>query len=180
MALDYTLFSGNPYSVTATPLDYGVEDAPTSKTYHGIVLEVGGAVLGRVQSWHPSGAYTRDGEHVWELNNRTWGLPVDYVPGRATGFEVTGTVAELWGAEIEIQLGLSDDQFNNLIEQSRPFTAREYWFRGNSFYQLFTYRGCWLSDRNEESFSAEGNARVMANFTFRYISRTRSGSGTAF
>lgn len=177
MALDYTLFASNPYGVLATPLDYGVEDAPTSKTYHGITLEVDGFVLGRIQSWHPSGAYTREGEHVYELSNLSWGLPVDYVPGRATGFSVTATAAELWTKEIEIQLGLSAVQFNNLIEQNRPFTAREYWFRGIDTYQIWTYRGCWLTDRNEEAFSADGNARVIANFTFNYISRQRSSGG---
>ena len=100
------------------------------------------------------------------------------MPGRATGFSVTATVAELWNSEIEIQLGLSDQQFQDLIEQNRPFTTREWWIRGSCGpYQIWTYRGCWLTDRNEEAFAAEGNARVIANFIFNYVSRQRSGGG---
>ena len=111
----------------------------------------------------------------------TWGKPVDYVPGRATGFSVTATVAELWFKEIEVQLGIvaEGEQLNDLIDQNFPFVAREFWFRGSETYRVWTYVGCWLTDRNEETFSADGNAKVIANFTFNYVSRRMTGSGTA-
>ena len=78
---------------------------------------VAGNVVGRIQSWNPTGL-SREGDWIYELNNRTWGKPVDYVPGRATNFSVTATVAELWFKEIEVQLGLTAEgtQFNDLIE----------------------------------------------------------------
>ncbi len=177
MALNYQVFAGNPHGVQTTPLRHDVPDAPTTKTYHGITIEVEGAVVGRIQSWHPNGAYTRAGELVYELNNLSWGLPVDYVPGKAEGFTVTATVAELWTSEIEVQLGLAFTQFEDLIEQNRPFTTREWWFRGVSAYRIWTYLGCWLTDANEEAFTAEGNARVIRNFGFTYVSRQRSASG---
>jgi len=180
MALNYALFANNPYGVLTTPLVYDSPDgAPTTKTYHGITIEVDGAVVGRIQTWHPSGAYSREGELVYELNNLSWGLPVDYVPGRATGFTVTATVAEIWNAEIEVQLGLGDEQFAHLVEQNHPFTCREWWFRGVSEYRIWTYLGCWLTDANEENFTAEGNARVMRNFSFTYVSRQRTSGGSA-
>jgi hypothetical protein len=179
---DYAAFAGNPYNVVAPSLEYASNpDAVTSKTYHGITLSVGGKVLGRVQSWNTTGAYTREGNHVYELNNQTWGLPVDYVPSRATGFNIAATVAELWGSEIEVQLGMksSGDQIWNLIHQTRSFTADEFWFRGVDLYRIWRYRGCWLTDRNETDYRADGDARVIANFNFNYVSRQLVAGGAA-
>jgi len=175
---NYTTFAGNRYGVLAKPIDFSAPDAPTSKTYHGITIVVEGNVLGRVQSWDTTGAYARGGEHVYELNNRTWGKPVDYVPGRWEGLTIAATVAELWDAEIEAQVGITKpgSQISDLIEQNRPFTAHEFWFRNSEAYRIWTYRGCWLTDRNEAGFTHDGNARVIANFNFSYVSRQLSGS----
>ena len=172
-SLDYSAFASNPYGVLVKPIDYTQPDAPTSKTYHGITIEANGAVLGRIQSWNVSGAYTREGEHVYELNNRTWGRPVDYVPGRATGYSIAATLAEIWNKEIEVQLGMvrSGNQWVDLIDQNYPFTCREFWFRGVDIYRVWTYRGCWFTNRNEENFTAEGNARVISSFEFNYVAR---------
>jgi hypothetical protein len=172
-SLDYSEFAANPYGVLVKPLDYNHADAPTSKTYHGITIEANGKVLGRIQSWNVAGAYTRAGEHVYELNNRTWGRPVDYVPGRSEGYNITATVAELWNREIEVQLGLvaPRSQMVDLIDQTAPFTCREFWFRGNDIYRVWTYRGCWFTNRNEENYTSDGNARVISAFEFNYVAR---------
>ena len=175
---DYQPFAGNRYGVLADQINWESQDSPTSKTYHGITISVNGAVLGRVQSWDTSGAYARGGEHVYELNNRTWGNPVDYVPGRWEGLTIAASVAELWDHEIEAQFGITNPgaQIADLIEQTRAFTAHEFWFRGAATYRIWTYRGCWLTDRNETAFTQDGNARVMANFNFSYVSRQLSAS----
>lgn len=172
-SLDYSKFAGNPYGVQVKPLDVDHPDAPTSKTYHGITIEANGAVIGRVQNWNVSGAYTRAGELVWELNNRTYGRPVDYVPGRAEGYTITATVAELWEKEIEVQLGLAAarTQFNDLVDQTFPFTCREFWFRGNRIYRVWTYRGCWFTQRNEDAYDVANVPRVQSNLEFNYVSR---------
>jgi hypothetical protein len=180
-SLDYSQFASNPYGIQVRPLNSDHPDAPTSKTFHGITIEANNAVIGRVQSWNVSGAYSRDGEHVWELNNRTYGRPVDYVPGKATGFSISATIAELWEAEVEIQLGLTaaGTQFNDLIDQTFPFTCREFWFRGPAIYRVWTYRGCWFTGRNEDGYNVDSAApRVMANLEFNYVSR-RLTSGQA-
>lgn len=176
---DYTQNAGNPFNQQIEPLDQEARYAPTSKSYHGIALVVNNAVLGRVQSWNNSGAYTRAGEHVRELNNRTFGRPVDYVPGIAEGYSIDASVAELWGNEIEIQTGATS-RYIDLVSQVRPFEAQEFWFRGSEPYEVWTYLGCWLTDRNETEYSADGNARVMSNFNFAYVSRSHTaGTGTA-
>ena len=171
--LNYETFAGNPFGVLAPPIDFDATDAPTSKTYHGITIAVDGNVVGRIQNWNTSGAYTREGVHIYELNDKTWGLPVDYVPGRATGFTIAATVAEMWDKEIEAQLGITvpGNQIWNLIHQNRPFTAHEFWFRGVATYRIWKYRGCWLTDRNETDYTSAGDARVIANFNFNYVSR---------
>ena len=178
---NYEPFAGNPLGVLSAPIDFDAPDAPTSKTYHGITIAVGGNVIGRIQSWDTTGAYAREGSHVYELMDKTWGKPVDYVPGRWTGLTIAASVAEMWSKEIEVQLGISQrgDQIADLIEQQRPFTTHEFWFRGGfSIYRIWSYRGCWLQDRNETAYSAEGDARVMANFNFAYVSRQMISSGT--
>jgi len=165
-------FATNPFGQISTPLDYRHEHAPYSKTYHGITIAVDGAVIGRIQSWDTTGAWARGGEHVYELSDRTWGKPVDYVPGKWEGLSITASVAEMWEKEIEIQLGISaDQQLNDLIEQNRPFTTHEFWFKGSAQYRVWVYKGCWLTDRNETAYSADGNARVIANFNFNYVAR---------
>ena len=71
---DYTRNAGNAFNQLVEPIDYSDKYAPSSKTYHGITLVVNGYVLGRVQRWDNSGAYNREGEHVFELTYRTPGL----------------------------------------------------------------------------------------------------------
>ena len=174
---DYTKNAGNNFNQQVEPLDYSVKQKISSKTYHGITLVVNRNVLGRVQSWNTSGAYSREGAHVFELNNRTFGRPVDYVPGIASGYTISASVAELWGNEIEIQTG-STTRYIDLISQTRPFEAQEFWFRGSEPYEVWTYLGCWLQDRNETEFAKDGDARVMANFQFAYVSRSHTaGTG---
>lgn len=171
-SLNYEPFASNPYAQQSTRLDYDHEHAPTSKTYHGITIAVSGAVIGRIQSWDTSGAWKREGEHVYELSANTWGKPVDYVPGAWKGLTINASVAEMWGKEIDIQLSIKKrTQMNDLIEQSKPFTTHEFWYRGVDEYRIWVYRGCWLTDRDETAYSADGNARVIANFQFNYVSR---------
>lgn len=172
---DYISFAGNAFNQVTEAIDYTDPHAPSVKTYHGIALAVNNKVLGRVQSWSNSGAYTREGEHVRELNNQTFGRPVDYVPGIATGYTISASVAELWGKEIEIQTG-SSNRYIDLISQTRPFQAQEFWHKGVEIYEVWTYLGCWLQDRNESEYSVTGDLRVVANFNFAYVSRVHTAS----
>jgi hypothetical protein len=170
MALDYTKFAGNKFNQLVEPIDYSVGRPIAAKTYHGITLVVNGNVLGRIQNWNNSGAYSRNGEHIFELNNRTFGRPVDYTPGIAQGYTINASVAELWGSEIELQTGATS-RYVDLISQTRPFEAQEFWFKGSEPYEVWTYLGCWLQDRNESDYSSTGDTRVIANFQFAYVAR---------
>ena len=174
---NYNKFAGNPFNQVVEPIDYSVQYAPTSKTYHGITLVVNGNVLGRVQSWDNSAAYKRAGTHVFELNNRTFGRPIDYVPGIAEGYTINAEMAEMWNAELEIQTG-STTRYIDLISQVRPFEAQEFWFRGSNPYEVWTYLGCWMQDAGETAYQKDGDTRVIRNFQFAYVSRSHT-AGTA-
>lgn len=176
-------FSLNPYGVQVQPVEFPEGDTsigPFGKTYHGLTIVNGSdQIVGRITSWNPT-AYSRETVLQYELSYRTYGRPVDQIPGRATGFTVTGTSAELWEKEIELRLLANDGLeggrvFGDLADQVRPFTVYEHWFRGSGLYRTWVYQGCWLKERNEDAFTVDGDARVMSNFTFDYVSRREVG-----
>lgn len=167
----------NPYGVEVKPLEYtsdGLGSEGTTKTYHGTTILVNGNVIGRITSWQPT-AYSREGVHVYELSHKTWGRPVDYVPGKATGFTIAMVRTEVWFDELEIALGLADNQaavFNDLMDQTKPFRVEEQLFRGaGNAYRTWQYHGCWFQERNEDAFTSDGDARINVNATLAYVAR---------
>lgn len=166
-------FATNSFGIETPVLDFSVPDAPTTKTYHGASIVVDGNIVGRITSWQPSGAYTRDVAHVYELSHVTWGRPVDIVPGRSTGYTVAFTRVEVWFQELELALGYPA-VWDDLSSQDRPFTAYEYLFRGNTLYRVWRYAGAWLTDRNEDAQTSDGDGIFRANCTMMYVQRTRT------
>jgi len=153
-------------------MDSFAADAPTAKTYHGLTIQVNNRVIGRIKTWQPT-AYSREGSHVYELNVDSFGRPVDYVPGIATGFTLAFTRVELWTEEIEVALGLTSAStvWDDLTDQTRPFTIDEFLFRGTTLYRHWQYRGCWFQDRNEDAADSQGDAIYTVNATVAYIQR---------
>jgi len=159
------------------PLDYRGEDPLTTKTYHGvsIVAKNGAgqeAIVGRIQSWQPD-AYTREGVHLYELSYKRWGRPVEYIPGKATGFTIAVTRAEVWNAEMEIAFGFSN-QFNDLLDQDRPFKVKEYWLKGSSSVQIWEYRGCWFQSKNVDAVTSDGDGVARISATLAYVSHNKT------
>lgn len=167
-----TPFASNPHGVRVRPLDFDAAGAPTIKTYHGISIVVNGRIIGRVQSWNPQ-MYARNGAHVYELNHLTFGRPVDYVPSINTGYQVSVNRVEVWDQEFERALGYPA-VWADLIDQNRPFAMQEYLFRGSAVYRVWLYSGCWFQNRNEEGFTAEGDAKTVVNGEVHFVSRTRA------
>ena len=185
---------GNQYGVQTRPLFYPTiapgnlnaaqdtrPEATQTKTYHGILISFSSGVsgrngrpfqnpLGRVQSWSPQ-MYARSGEHVFELGARSWGRPVDYVPGPGTNYSIDCTRVELWANEIELNVG--SRRWTDLVAQRDPFNITEALFRGNDVYQTYTYHGCWFTNRNEE-YQAEGNGKVIVNCSIAFTSRIQT------
>lgn len=166
-------FATNAHGVQTSFLDFADAGAPTSITYHGASIVIRGNIVGRLQSWQPAGAYTREGDHVYELSHLTAGLPVDYVPGRATGFTVSFARNEVWDQELERVLGYSN-VFNSLVDQTRPFEIQEFMFKGNTPYRIWEYRGCWLRSKNADQWEATGNFIHKITCELAYVSRIRT------
>ena len=168
-------FAGNAFGQVTEALDYTSPYAPTAKTYHGIALVLNGNVIGRIQQWQRE-IYKRATKLVRELNNLTFGRPVDNVPGINNGYTISAQVAEMWNKEIEIQSGYTT-RWTDLISQTAPIEAQEFWFRGAGPYEVWTYLGCWITDRDETQMSAEGDTIVMANLNMSFVSRFLTSSG---
>lgn len=153
--------------------DYTNAQAPTTMTYHGGTIVVNGNIVGRVNNWQPAGAYTREGVHVYELNGRTWGVPVDYIPGKATGFNITFTRNEVWGQELELALGYTS-VWENLTDQTTPFIANEYLFKGNVVYRQWSYSGCWFTEKNPDAWASDGDGIFKVSCGMVYVTRKRT------
>lgn len=168
---DLSPFGTNTFGVKVQPLDYSHPNSPTTKTYHGMTIAVNGKMVGRITSWQAT-AYSREGNHVYELSHQTWGRPVDYVPGRSTGYSLSVGRTEVWSQELERALGFPA-VWEDLADQDRPFTAHEFWFKGSALYRQWQYSGCWFTERNEDAFAADGDAMVKLTGTINYVSRAR-------
>jgi len=165
-------YAVNSFAVQTQAIDFSQPGSPTVQMYHGGAIVVNDAIIGRIQTWQPAGAFTREGSHVYELNSATWGLPVDYVPGRATGFNVTFTRSEVWFQELEIALGYPG-VWSNLTDQTFPFTAQEYLYRGVNVYRQWTYFGCWFTEKVPNEFSAEGDGKITVSCGMAFVSRKK-------
>lgn len=172
---DFAAFGSNAFGVSVLQGAFKADKGPKTKSYHGLAIVVGNNIVSRIQSWNPTFA-TREGVHRWELSYVTFGRPVDYVPGRQTGYTIAMTRTEVWNEELEIALGLrsSGNPFADLADQEEPFTVEEQLYRSQTAYRTWQYKGCWLTGRNEEAYSAEGDGVYTVNGEVAYVSRVRT------
>ena len=165
-----TPFASNDFGVAAKAIDFNQAGTPTTQIYHGGTIVVEENIVGRINTWQASGAYNREGTHLYELSKETWGLPVDYIPGRATGFNITWTRTEVWDQELERALGYPA-VWKDLTDQNRPFVAQEMLFKGPVNYRTWTYSGCWFTEKNPVEWSAEGDGIHSVSCNMAYVSR---------
>ena len=168
--------STNNFNVKdVNPLDYDVDDFLTTKVYHGVSITAGdNTIIGRIQSWQPD-SYTRDGIHLYELADLSFGRPVEFIPGKATGFTIAVTRAEVWDHEMELAFGFKT-LFEDLIDQNRPFEVKEFWIRGAETRQVWEYRGCWFTNKNIDAIASDGDGVTKISATLAYVSRRLSSA----
>lgn len=171
--MSFTPYATNAVNAAAKPIDYAKAYSPTVQLYHGGSIVVNNKAVGRILTWSPAGAYNREGTHIYEVQGRTWGLPVDYAPGRATGFNITWTRNEVWSDELEKALGWTA-VWENLTDQNYPFIAKEYLYRGTQPYRMWSYLGCWFTEKNPSEWAAEGEGVISVTCAMAYISRKKS------
>lgn len=137
--------------------------APLTQTYHGFSIEVQGITIGRITEWTPM-QMSRPATLVRELNARTYGQPVDIVPGVEENFTLAFARAEVWGEDIEAAFGLTDpgDAFELLINQRRPFEISEVYKRyQGEILREYKYVGCWFTSKNTAQFTADGGDSII-------------------
>lgn len=160
--------ASNSFSVSVPALDFTRQGAPTTQSYHGVSILIGGATVGRIQSWQVQ-VYKRTVTLVRELNSRTFGRPVDAVPSIADGYTASGQRFEVWGEELEKACGYPQ-VFEDLIDQTFPFAVKEMWFKGTTIYRITDFLGCWFTDADIDQWEATGDAIVKRAFTLTYVS----------
>ena len=151
-------------------IDVDAPYAPTTQTYHGFSIQVDGVIIGRISSWTPQ-QLDRAMTHTRELNPRTFGQPVDIVPGIAQNFSVSFARTEVWNEEIEKAIGVSADPYSLLLDQTRPFVIDEVYARGLQTYRRIRYLGCWFSSKNVSAFEAEGDGIVRIDGEIQFVNR---------
>lgn len=162
----------NPYGVISQRPDPDAPFAPDTMTFHGWSIEVGETVIGRVTQFTPP-AMRRQVNLVRELNPRTFGRPVDIVPGIDEEFTMAFSRTEVWRKEVEREFGEAN-VYALLTDQRRPFIIRESYMRGNALYRQWSYLGCWFTEKSTEGFAAEGDAMVKISGTVMFVARIQT------
>jgi hypothetical protein len=179
MATLNNTYAPTPQGSIVQQMEWGKHEAvlPRQKIYHGMDIAVEGPngryLIGRIQSWAPQ-QRTRQAVHKWELNSRTFGRPVDLIPGRAEGYSISLSRAEVWGQEIEKVFGLVDsgNLLRDLMDVRWPITLYEYLYRGEGkLYSLWQYPQCWITNYGESDFSAEGDGVITTNLELMHLPR---------
>jgi len=162
----------NIYSVQPSPLDYSDPKMPATRTkvYHGFGVVVGSKFIGSIQSWQPA-SYDRTLTPVRELSPATFGRHVDLVPGVGGDPTISMTRIEIWEDELEKALGLSTQEWIDLVSQDKPFKVMEVWYKGKALYRMWEYVGCWFSQKNPDGYSADGDGIVKITATIGYVTR---------
>jgi hypothetical protein len=152
-------------------IDFDAPYAPTTMTYHGFSLQVGGVTIGRFTEWTPQDL-DRAATPTRELNALTFGQPVDTVPGIADNWTLSWGRVEVWNEEVEKALG-EEDIYTSLLHQTRPFAVDEVFLRGLSLYRQFRYLGVWFTGKSTDAFSADGDGIIRVSGTFAFTNRIR-------
>lgn len=159
-----------PVPVRVQPLDLSATDAPVTQIYWGFDIVVDGSVVGNLTSWQPAGS-NMAATHTREISFKRARLPIDLVPGMVDGFTVSIAGQEIWDEELELRLGYAS-VWENLSDQTRPFTVRAIQYRGSSVYKIEVYRGCYITSKNIAGFEAEGDGVVRFDAEITYVSKT--------
>jgi hypothetical protein len=164
-------YSVGPATRPASSIDPNAANAPLTMTYHGFSIQVNGVTIGRFTDWTPV-PLDRDMTHQYELNAKTWGQPVDLVPGKANTFTLAYGRAEVWNEEVEVALG-EDDVYTLLTNQNAPFAIDEVYLRGTTLYRQFRYLGCWFSSKSTDAYSGEGTGVIQISGDITFVNRIR-------
>lgn len=138
------------------------------RTSHAMTIRANGITIGVVQNWNVTLA--RQVAHIYEINSRTSGEPIEAVPGNVTGLTIGVNRYDLYASRMESAFGTPDMEM--LGDQNNPFEVREAWRFPNNAVEARSYQGCWFSQVGR-NYGATGDRLVMANGTITYVRKIK-------
>ena len=153
-------------------MDFSRDGMFTSKTYHGLSLVIDGNVIGRIQNWSPA-ARTRTVTHKWELSANAFGRPVDLIPSKADGYNISIGRTEVWSQELEMVCGYGS-VWRDLMEQNYPFVFTEQLYHGSDLYRSWDYPSCWFTSYSEEGATVDGDGAYVVTGEIAHMPRIRN------
>lgn len=174
----------NNFGNKISPWDMDYEKSPIAEeTTHGITI-LGGTEpskilpIGRIQEFDSSGGrWERTVAVVREVGvPETEGTVVSQIPGDMGDPSITMNRIELFNGRFEQALGLSENSFVTLLDQTIPFFLVERKRRGNNviIYEELVYNGCIFTNLSKAGMSVGGDKTILASATIQYVNVIRT------
>ena len=97
--------------------------ATLTRTSHAVTIRANGVTVGLINGWNPTQNRTVTG--IYEVGTDGSGNPVEYMPGNATGLQISVSRYDLYALKMEEAFGTPD--LTMLTRQSEPFDVLEVW-----------------------------------------------------
>jgi len=143
-----------------------------AQTVHGLDIEVGGRIVGRIESYKVS-PQTKTITPQRELTRKGYGRIVEQVPGKGNDTQTISIIRpELWASEMEIAFGYAA-VFQDLTDQTRPFTLYERLYKGTVPYRVWGFFGCWFGSQDIGDFTVDGDSIIKKTAEIHYTARVK-------
>lgn len=133
-----------------------------------MTIRANGITVGKLQTWNI--AQTRGITHIYEIDSRTSGEPVEAVPGNVGGLTISVSRYDLYTRRMEQAFGTPD--FEMLSDQNNPFECREVWRFPNNATESRKYEQCWFNNIGR-NYSATDNRVVMVSAGITFVRKVR-------
>lgn len=138
------------------------------RTSHAMALRANGITIGVIQSWNTT--QSRGVTHIYEIDPRTSGEPIEAVPGNVGGLTISVNRFDTYTKRMEQAFGTPD--FEMLSDQNNPFEVRETWRFPNGAIEARAYLGCWFTQIGR-NYSATDARVVNVGGQLAYVRRVR-------
>jgi hypothetical protein len=157
-----------------------------TRTSHALTIRANGVAVGLINGWNPTQGRTVT--PIFEVGVDGSGNPVEYMPGNATGLNISINRYDLYTLRMEEAFGTPD--LTMLTRQNEPFDVFEVWqvpditalelalenagIEAGTIKpkERFVYRGCWFTSLGR-TIRADDNRIVNVNATLVYTQKLK-------